>query len=83
LHQWNGLEWWNMGNAVEIYSRTMLLLGKNDTLLEVIEGIFVTQDPLRAITGSNDDLQWWCMGWIRAYELTGDVVCLYVWVIGG
>jgi len=68
----NGAQWWNSANSLEIISNYEIYGGAvNYSLSHVIANTFEKTTMKETLTGRYDDEGWWCLAWIRAYELTG------------
>ena len=68
----NGAQWWNSANSLEVVANYLLYGSeKNASLVSTIANTFAQTSLAETLTGRYDDEGWWSLGWIRAYELTG------------
>jgi Glycosyl hydrolase family 76 len=64
---------WQSGNTIESLSNYLLLTNQGGTpaYVSLIENTFQITPVI--VDNCYDDHQWWLLGWVRAYEATGNV----------
>lgn len=64
---------WQSGNTIETLSNLMLeLSGIPSTYNDLIYNSYLRNPPV--VDTCFDDHQWWLLGWVRAYQLTGNTL---------
>ena len=80
---WEQNLWWHQANSLEVIASHAILASGNETLrAQVVADIqrMHTQNSNMSrggpfLTGYFDDEEWWALGWLRAWELTGEPGC--------
>ena len=77
---WEQNLWWHQANSLEVLASHAILDPDNETLRtqveEDIQHMFQQNNNMSRggpfLTGYFDDEEWWALGWLRAWELTGN-----------
>eukprot|EP01052_Picozoa_sp_SAG31_P042864 SAG31_NODE_6948_length_1840_cov_1.426766_3_plen_351_part_00 len=76
---WRELLWWQAANSLEVIAHHASIAG-NTTLTSIveadIENLYTQTNNMSRggpfLTGYFDDEEWWALGWLEAWQLTGD-----------
>lgn len=75
--RWQSQGWWNDANSLTVlvdYSR----VAHSDAYLPTIRQIFLANSSKDFLNTWYDDEGWWALGWIDAYDLTGNADYLHM-----
>lgn len=71
---WNGEALWQSGNSIESLANLAIAEANVTLYAEVFWNSYLRTAPV--VDQCFDDHQWWLLGWVRAYEATGEVLYL-------
>lgn len=75
--RWHSQEWWNDANSLTVLADYSRATGSN-AYLPVIAQVFSANSSQDFLNGYYDDEGWWALGWIDAYDLTGNAAYLHM-----
>lgn len=71
---WSNEALWQSGNTLEAFANLAIAQGNASLYAEVFQNSYLRTAPV--LDQCFDDHQWWLLGWVRAYEATGEVLYL-------
>lgn len=71
---WANEALWQSGNTLEAFANLAIAQGNATLYAQLFQNSYLRTAPV--LDQCFDDHQWWLLGWVRAYEATGEVLYL-------
>ena len=71
---WGNEALWQSGNTLEAFANLAIAQGNATLYAQLFQNSYLRTAPV--IDQCFDDHQWWLLGWVRAYEATGEALYL-------